>query len=87
VSAVRTDKPTPYVQAVENGVVVHKSVELGARGAAGSDAVVAVKGLADGAVIVRGEIGALREGTKVRFTQLASAAPGPAASAPAKPAP
>jgi len=87
VSAVRTDKPTPYVQAVENGVVVHKSVELGARGAAGSDAVVAVKGLADGAVIVRGEIGALREGTKVRFTQLASGAPAPAASAPAKPAP
>lgn len=88
VSAVRTDKPSPYVQAVENGVVVHKSVELGARGAAGSDAVVAVKGLADGAVVVRGEIGALREGTKVLFTQLAAAAaPGPAASTPAKPAP
>ena len=87
VSAVRTDKPAPYVQAVENGVVVHKSVELGVRGTAGSDAVVAVKGLADGAVLVRGEIGALREGTRVRFTQLASAAPAPAASAPAKPAP
>jgi multidrug efflux system membrane fusion protein len=88
VSAVRTDKPAPYVQAIENGVVVHKSVELGTRGTAGTDAVVAVKGLADGAVIVRGEIGALREGTKVRFTQLAAAAaPGPAASTPAKPAP
>lgn len=87
VSAVRTDKPAPYVQAVENGVVVHKSVEMGARGTAGSDAVVAVKGLADGAVVVRGEIGALREGTKVRFTQQASAASAPAASAPAKPAP
>jgi RND family efflux transporter MFP subunit len=88
VSAVRTDKPTPYVQAVENGVVVHKSVEMGARGTAGSDAVVAVKGLADGAVVVRGEIGALREGTKVRFTQLAAAAaPGPATSAATKPAP
>ncbi len=87
VSAVRTDKPAPYVQAIENGVVMHKSVEMGARGTAGSDAVVAVKGLADGAVVVRGEIGALREGTKVRFTQQASAAPAPAASAPAKPAP
>jgi multidrug efflux system membrane fusion protein len=89
VSAVRTDKPTPYLQAVENGVVVHKAVELGARGNAGGDEVVAVKGLADGALVVRGEIGALREGTKVRFTQQApaAAAPGPAASAAAKPAP
>lgn len=86
VSAVRTDKPAPYVQAIENGVVVHKAVEPGARGNAGGDTVVAVKGLADGAVVVRGEIGALREGTRVRFTQQA-AAPGPAASAAAKPAP
>ncbi|MEO8390251.1 efflux RND transporter periplasmic adaptor subunit [Polaromonas sp.] len=85
VSAVRTDKPAPYVQAVENDVVVHKSVELGARGNAGKDSVVAVKGLADGALVIRGEIGALREGTKVRFTQLPAAAQ--AASAPAKPAP
>lgn len=85
VSAVRTDKPAPYVQAVENGAVVHKTVELGARGAAGGDSVVAVKGLEEGALVVRGEIGALREGTKVRFTQLPSAQP--AASTPAKPAP
>ncbi len=89
VSAVRTDKPTPYVQAVEDGMVVHKAVELGARGNAGGDAVVAVKGLADGSIVVRGEIGALREGTKVRFTQQApvAAIPGPAASAATKPAP
>ena len=88
VSAVRTDKPAPYVQAVENGVVVHKPVELGARGAAGGDTVVAVKGLEDGALVVRGDIGALREGTKVRFTQLAAAGSAqPAASAPAKPVP
>lgn len=88
VSAVRTDKPAPYVQAVENGVVVHKPVELGARGAAGGDSLVAVKGLEEGALVVRGELGALREGTKVRFTQLSVAGSAqPAASAPAKPAP
>lgn len=88
VSAVRTDKPAPYVQAIEMGVVVHKPVELGARGAAGGDTVVAVKGLEEGALVVRGEIGALREGTKVRFTQQAAApAPAAAASTPAKPAP
>jgi multidrug efflux system membrane fusion protein len=88
VSAVRTDKPAPYVQAIENSVVVHKPVELGTRGAAGGDAVVAVKGLEDGALVVRGEIGALREGTKVRFTQLSAAGSAqPPASTPAKPAP
>ena len=71
VSAVRTDKPAPYVQLVEKGLVVHKPVELGARGAAGGDSVVAVKGLEEGALVVRGEIGALREGTKaVSYTHL-----------------
>ncbi|WP_293604856.1 efflux RND transporter periplasmic adaptor subunit [Polaromonas sp. UBA4122] len=93
VSAVRTDKPAPYVQTVENGQVVHRAVELGARGTTGSEAVVAVKGLAEGALVMRGEMGALREGTKVRFTPLAAEQASPATSAPAnasavtKPAP
>lgn len=86
VSAVRTDKPEPYVQAVENGQVVHRPVELGARGSAGSEDVVAVKGLAEGALLVRGEIGSLRAGTKVRFTQM-SPAPSGAAPASVKSAP
>jgi RND family efflux transporter MFP subunit len=67
-SAVRTDKPAPYVQAVENNQVVHKPVELGARGEAGKEVMVAVKGLAAGAVVIQGNIGPLREGTAVRFT-------------------
>jgi len=45
--SVRTDKPTPYVQAIEDGKVVHKTIEAGARGTAGNETVVAVKGLAD----------------------------------------
>src|SRR3990167_3239318 len=61
VSAVRTDKPAPYVQTVENGQVLDRDVESGARGTAGSEAVVAVKGLAEGALVIRGEIGRLRE--------------------------
>ncbi len=81
VSAVRTDKPAPYVQAIENGMVVHKAVETGERGSAGNEDVVAVSGLADGAMVIRGNIGVLREGSKVRFTQLAPA-PGGQASAP-----
>ena len=79
-SAVRTDKPAPYVQAVENNQVVHKPVELGARGEAGKDVMVAVKGLAAGTVVIQGNVGPLREGTAVRFTG-GSAQPGPAPQA------
>ncbi|HEY3048858.1 MAG TPA: efflux RND transporter periplasmic adaptor subunit [Polaromonas sp.] len=89
VSSVRTDKPAPYVQAIENGQVVHKAVELGARGTAGgtagNEAVVAVKGLSENALVIRGALGALREGTQVRFTQMPGAQAG--APATAKPAP
>ncbi|MCM2253679.1 MAG: efflux RND transporter periplasmic adaptor subunit [Ramlibacter sp.] len=75
-SAVRTDKPAPYVQTVENNQIAHKPVELGARGEAGKEIMVAVNGLAAGAVVVQGNIGPLREGTAVRFTA-AAAAKGP----------
>ena len=85
VSAVRTDKPEPYVQAIENGQVVHKAVQPGARGAAQGDALVAVTGLADGTPVIRGNIGILPEGTQVRYTQIAASAAG--APAAAKPAP
>ena len=88
-SSVRTDKPQPYVQAIENGKVVHKTVAMGMRGAAVGEALVAVKGLADNATLIRGNIGILREGTQVRFTQLTASGASPAASAAAaaKPAP
>ena len=67
-AAVRTDKPAPYVQTIENGQVAHRSVETGLRGRVGEDTLVAVKGLTDGAVVLRGHLGTLREGTPVRFT-------------------
>ena len=70
VSAVRTDKPAPYVQAIENGLVVHKTVTLGQRGSAGTESVVGIQGLADNALVIRGNIGALREGTSVSFTAM-----------------
>jgi RND family efflux transporter MFP subunit len=66
--SVRTDKPAPYVQAVENGKVVHRTAELGARGSANGADVVAVKGLADNTVVILGNIGILLEGTPVSFT-------------------
>ncbi|MBE7365949.1 efflux RND transporter periplasmic adaptor subunit [Ramlibacter pallidus] len=67
-SAVRTDKPAPYVQVVENNKVAHKAVQPGARGEAERDTWVAVGGLADAAVVIRGHVGPLREGTPVKFT-------------------
>jgi len=82
VSSVRVDKPTPYVQAIEDGKVVHKPVELGSRGSAGDENVVAVKGVAEGAVVIRSSIGYLREGTLVKFTSMnAGQASGSAATA------
>ncbi len=63
--AVRFDKPSPYVQTVENQKVVHKSVTLGARGAVGDAEYVAVQGLAEGAVVLQGNVGAIREGVSV----------------------
>ncbi|MFZ3140228.1 efflux RND transporter periplasmic adaptor subunit [Polaromonas sp.] len=81
VSSVRTDKPAPYVQAIENGRVTHKAVELGTRGTTQGEALVAVQGLADGMPVIRGNIGGLPEGTQVRFTKMS--APGAPASSPA----
>ncbi len=68
-AAVRTDKPAPYVQVVEAQKVAHKPVEPGARGEAGKETWVAVTGVAADATVIRGHVGALREGTAVKFTQ------------------
>jgi membrane fusion protein, multidrug efflux system len=76
VSAVRTDKPAPYVQAIEDGKIVHKPVTLGQRGSAGAEPVVGIEGVANNALVVRGNIGFLREGTSVRFTAMEGAAAG-----------
>jgi len=83
VSAVRTDKPAPYVQAIENGLVVHKAVTLGQRGSAGAEPVVGIKGLADNALVIRGNIGALREGASVSFTAMEGPTAGPGGATPA----
>ena len=70
-SSVRNDKPAPYVQAIENGRVVHQSVEMGSRGTSGQEIVVAIKGIAPGTQVIRVNIGYVREGTPVRFTVIA----------------
>lgn len=76
-SAMRTDRPAPYVQVVENGKVVHKPVDAGARGRDAQDPagelLVAVQGVPAGTLVIQGSVGSLREGTAVRFTQPAAA--------------
>lgn len=72
--AVRSDKPQPYVQVVENQQVRHVSVTLGARGQAGGLDMVAITGLAEGSRVLAGVVGTLREGTAVRTTAAAPAA-------------
>lgn len=67
-AAVRTDRPSPYVQVVENGKVAHKAVQMGDRGDAGKEPWVAVQGVAPGATVLLGHVGPLREGTLVKYT-------------------
>lgn len=74
-SAVRTDKPAPYVQTVEKDQVVHRDVVLGARGSARGEPAVILQGLEENTVVVRGELGPLRAGTPVRFTQAGAISP------------
>jgi multidrug efflux system membrane fusion protein len=80
-SSVRTDKPVPYLQIIEGGRVLHRAVVLGVRGVttgtAGSQTVVAVTGLPEGAAVILGNIGVVREGTQVRLTPMTGNAPTP----------
>jgi len=75
-SAVRTDKPKPYVQTVQQGQVKHLAVTPGVRGDVGQELWVAVPDLPEATQVLRGELGPLREGTAVRL----SAAPAPSAA-------
>ncbi len=65
IEAVRYDKPAPYVQVIENQKVVHKTVALGARGTASGMEYVAAQGLVSGAIVLQGNVGAVREGIAV----------------------
>lgn len=85
-AALRTDKPAPYVQVVQDGRVRHQRVEPGARGQAGgaTQAVVewvAVQGLPEGSMVISGAVGVLPKGSAVRFTTPPVTASGTASSA------
>jgi RND family efflux transporter MFP subunit len=66
-SAVRTDKPQPYVQLVRDGKVAHQTVALGQRGRLQDEDWVAVEPLQAGEQLLRVGVGILREGTPVQL--------------------
>lgn len=73
-AAVRTDLSQPYVLQVQDGKAVLKTVSLGARGELKGQPWVAITaGLADGATVLTGTAGAVRDGTPVRLVGPAAA--------------
>jgi membrane fusion protein, multidrug efflux system len=78
-SAVRTDKPQPYVQLIQNGRIVHQTVEMGGRGEAQGLTMIALKNIANNSMLTLASAGNLRENTQISL-------PGskPAAAVPAK---
>lgn len=79
-SAVRTDKPEPYLQTVLQNTVRHAPINIGLRGEIEGLTWVAVDGVAAGTQVLAGHVGVLRAGTPV---VRASTAPPPVA--PGKP--
>ena len=61
-AAIRTDKPAPYVQVVENKKIAHKTVTLGSTGEFEGVEYIAVQGLVENTTVLQGNVGAVREG-------------------------
>ena len=78
-SAIQTEAGNPVVYTIENGKLALRQVTLGIRGDDGQgNAVEVVKGLENGAQVVKNNLGNLRVGTAVRFANLAGTASAPA---------
>jgi RND family efflux transporter MFP subunit len=77
--SVRTDQVLPFVQLVREGKVHHQTVTLGLRGMADSEEMVAVEGLRESELLIKGATGLLRQGSTVLFTPNS---PAPAAASP-----
>jgi hypothetical protein len=75
ISSVRTDKPQPYVQVVQDGKIAHITVQPGARSEGGRESLIAVSGLSAGAQVLTGSVGPVREGVAVVFTAAAKSTP------------
>jgi RND family efflux transporter MFP subunit len=74
VESVRTDKPQPYVQVVQDGKVAHITVRTDVRSEGERQTLVAVTGVTEGTQVLSGSVGAVREGVLVKFTAPGNAA-------------
>lgn len=80
-SAVRNDKPEPYIQVLRDGRIVHLPVTLGRQGQLAGKPMLVVDGVAGapvGTQLLRVQAGLIREGTAVTFDAAAPAAVAPA---------
>jgi len=66
--SVRSDKAIPYVQIIRDDKVIHTQVELGAKGEANGKAVMALKEIEAGTLMLAPNAGAVRDGTVVTRT-------------------
>jgi RND family efflux transporter MFP subunit len=66
-SAVRTDKPQPYVQIVVNDRIVHQNVVLGVQGDFEGQAMVGIQDVPENALILSGSVGVLQADTQVKI--------------------
>jgi len=82
-SAVRNDKPQPYIQTVQDGKIAHVPVVLGRQGLHHGEPMLVIDGVAlapVGTTLLRVQAGLIREGTAVKLTGSTAAATASAAS-------
>ena len=74
-SSVRNDKPQPYVQLIEQGKVVHRTVALNTAGISAStgEPLWLLPELTEGSPVLRAQAGLIREGTEVRLPDTSAA--------------
>ena len=64
-SAVRNDKPSPYIQTVQDGQVRHWPAVVTAQGLLKEEPMIGIQGLPPGTPVLRAQTGLIREGTAV----------------------
>lgn len=82
-SAVRNDKPQPYIQVIQGGKVAHVPVTLGRQGQRDGEPMLVIDGVAAapvGTQLLRVQAGLIREGTEVKLAATAATLPAKAAA-------
>jgi RND family efflux transporter MFP subunit len=64
-SAVRNDKPAPYIQIVQDGQVRHWPITVQAQGQFQGEPMLGIAQLPEGTLVLRAQTGLIREGTAV----------------------